>query len=125
MQQSFYFVDTGNCFSLCCPLLYAHFISAHGLFSADIDECERNPLLCRGGTCVNTEGSFHCDCPLGHELSPSQEECLGEFQLRKIIFSWRNGQSLAKVGSQESLNQINALLNKLVLLLYIKNLIFK
>ncbi|RMC01268.1 hypothetical protein DUI87_22217 [Hirundo rustica rustica] len=42
----------------------------------DIDECERNPLLCRGGTCVNTEGSFRCDCPLGHELSPSQEECL-------------------------------------------------
>ncbi|KAF2981348.1 hypothetical protein EK904_013603 [Melospiza melodia maxima] len=56
----------------------------------DIDECERDPLLCRGGACVNTEGSFRCDCPLGHELSPSQEECLGEFQLRKIIFSWRS-----------------------------------
>lgn len=56
---------------------------------------------------MNTEGSFRCDCPLGHELSPSQEECLGEFQLRKIIFSLRNGQSLAKVGSQESLKQID------------------
>ncbi|KAJ7410447.1 fibrillin 2 [Pitangus sulphuratus] len=42
----------------------------------DIDECEHNPLLCRGGACVNTEGSFQCDCPMGHELSPSEEECL-------------------------------------------------
>lgn len=48
-------------------------------YLSDIDECERNPLLCRGGTCVNTEGSFQCDCPLGHELSPSREDCVGEF----------------------------------------------
>lgn len=57
-------------------------------FFTDIDECERNPLLCRGGTCVNTEGSFQCDCPLGHELSPSREECIGEFQLRIVVFSF-------------------------------------
>lgn len=28
---------------------------------------------------MNTEGSFQCDCPLGHELSPSREDCVGEF----------------------------------------------
>lgn len=28
---------------------------------------------------MNTEGSFQCDCPLGHELSPSREDCIGEF----------------------------------------------
>lgn len=27
---------------------------------------------------MNTEGSFQCDCPLGHELSPSREDCVGE-----------------------------------------------
>lgn len=75
-------------------------------FFADIDECERNPLLCRGGTCVNTEGSFQCDCPPGHELSPSQEECLGEFQLKKIIFSLRNGQSLQRWGPRKVLNKL-------------------
>lgn len=62
-------------------------LTSHDLFS-DIDECERNPLLCRGGMCVNTEGSFQCDCPVGHELSPSREECIGEFPLRVIVFSF-------------------------------------
>ncbi|KAK4816339.1 hypothetical protein QYF61_015653 [Mycteria americana] len=55
----------------------------------DIDECERNPLLCRGGTCVNTEGSFQCDCPLGHELSPSREECIVKWQ-EKITFPYKS-----------------------------------
>lgn len=55
------------------------FNESHVFYLSDIDECERSPLLCRGGTCVNTEGSFQCDCPLGHELSPSREDCVGEF----------------------------------------------
>jgi len=37
---------------------------------------------------VNTEGSFQCDCPLGHELSPSREECIGEFQLGIVVSSF-------------------------------------
>lgn len=47
---------------------------------SDIDECERNPLLCRGGECVNTEGSFLCNCPHGHELTPTGDACVGMFK---------------------------------------------
>lgn len=45
---------------------------------ADIDECQRDPLLCRGGVCLNTEGSYRCECPPGHQLSPNISACIGK-----------------------------------------------
>lgn len=46
--------------------------------SADINECERDPLLCRGGICMNTDGSFECICPPGHELTSEGNTCIGK-----------------------------------------------
>ena len=43
----------------------------------DIDECTRIRSLCRGGRCVNTPGSFRCECPPGHELTPDGRDCKG------------------------------------------------
>ncbi|XP_047227299.1 protein HEG isoform X1 [Girardinichthys multiradiatus] len=33
----------------------------------DLDECEQDPCPA-GSTCVNTNGSFSCECPLGYDL---------------------------------------------------------
>ena len=44
----------------------------------DIDECARDPSLCRGGHCVNSIGSYICECLDGHELSSDGKACKGK-----------------------------------------------
>ena len=45
----------------------------------DINECELYPNLCKGGgLCVNTQGSFRCNCPPGLILDSSGTQCVGK-----------------------------------------------
>ena len=48
----------------------------------DINECELYPNLCKGGgLCVNTQGSFRCNCPPGLILDSSGTQCVGKLYL--------------------------------------------
>lgn len=42
---------------------------------SDIDECEAIPGLCLGGKCINTIGSFECECGPGHRRDLESNEC--------------------------------------------------
>ncbi|RUS90503.1 hypothetical protein EGW08_001771 [Elysia chlorotica] len=42
----------------------------------DIDECEEIQDLCEGGECVNTFGSYRCNCPAGFRLDSRSKRCV-------------------------------------------------
>jgi len=60
------------------------------VWSVDIDECSRDPMLCRGGHCINTVASFVCQCPHGHELVPDGSACKGLWPSLTDVISWRH-----------------------------------
>lgn len=45
----------------------------------DDNECIRVPSPCRGNAqCVNSPGTFECQCPDGYKLGISLRDCIGE-----------------------------------------------
>ena len=53
-------------------------IEGFGSTCTDIDEClEGGCSNVEGATCVNTEGSFECQCNTGYRLSDDGQQCEG------------------------------------------------
>ena len=67
----------------------------------DINECVVDPAICRGGRCVNTDGSFRCECPVGYRLDPSGRECVDSDECASEAGICGNGTCKNVVGSFE------------------------
>ena len=51
----------------------------------DIDECISSPC---GEVCVNTEGSFYCDCSeAGYKVVANSEDCVGEEKIKISVYA--------------------------------------
>ena len=48
------------------------------LITIDINECLNNNGSC-SHDCINTVGSYYCECPTGHHLQPNNHDCEGEY----------------------------------------------
>ncbi|XP_008486532.1 latent-transforming growth factor beta-binding protein 4-like, partial [Diaphorina citri] len=42
----------------------------------EIDECNLMPNMCNHGTCMNTPGSFHCQCNRGFLYDSDTHQCI-------------------------------------------------
>lgn len=62
----------------------------------DANECA-DPVNCINGLCVNTPGSYFCNCPQDFELNPSGVGCVGESMLSS---SWGDLGSVEPAGCQ-------------------------
>ena len=63
-------------------MLLLHLLEIYCYPLADIDECLDNNGFC-GDICVNTDGSFMCQCSSGRVLSTDNRTCEG---FKYIIF---------------------------------------
>lgn len=52
------------------------FAKLDGAECRDVDECALEPELCAGGRCVNTDGSYRCECPRGMHLDEAGHRCV-------------------------------------------------
>lgn len=43
-----------------------------------MNECLDTPGICKNGICINTDGSFRCECPFGYNLDYTGVNCTGE-----------------------------------------------
>uniref|UniRef100_A0A674K3X4 Fibrillin 3 n=1 Tax=Terrapene triunguis TaxID=2587831 RepID=A0A674K3X4_9SAUR len=44
--------------------------------SPDVNECAENLGICINGACINTDGSFRCECPFGYNLDYTGVNCV-------------------------------------------------
>ena len=112
----------GDCLNVCphqsmmdtqpvdCCVLIVTFTTIGCVPVADIDEC-RQRGTCRNGRCVNTQGSFRCECNTGFVLSADGSYCTGMSWVMSPAFCVRselvcdvemcfmvNGENKGKIG---------------------------
>lgn len=56
----------------------------------DIDECQTSGI-CMNGHCINTEGSFRCDCPPGLVVGVDGRVCVGKSDLFLFLYRKTSG----------------------------------
>lgn len=50
----------------------------------DINECLFMPNVCDNGDCINTDGSFRCECHTGFVLDSTGMHCIGNHFVPKL-----------------------------------------
>ncbi|GBP21743.1 Fibrillin-2 [Eumeta japonica] len=79
-----------------CPKGFAKF---DGSTCRDVDECELDRELCAGGKCINTDGSYHCECPHGLTLDSTGNRCV-DTRREYCYMEWSGGRCLQPLATE-------------------------
>lgn len=50
----------------------------------EIDECALMPTMCTHGRCMNTPGSFECQCDRGYVYDEDSHQCIDENECLQV-----------------------------------------
>lgn len=50
----------------------------------EIDECALMPTMCTHGRCMNTPGSFECQCDRGYVYDQDSHQCIDENECLQV-----------------------------------------
>ncbi|XP_076373655.1 fibrillin-1-like isoform X1 [Tachypleus tridentatus] len=62
-------------FRLLCPEGFGYIIFENGVVE-DINECMMDTTRCENGICINTDGSYRCECQEGFKLDDTNNRCV-------------------------------------------------
>ena len=83
----------------------------------DVNECAINPNICKNGRCVNTKGSYKCQCYDGFIESKDGKQCLDRrkgYCFRQLI----NGMCTTSSDDLVKVKSVEPLFNYIMIYLY-------
>ncbi|NXL38984.1 FBN2 protein, partial [Glaucidium brasilianum] len=73
------------------------FARVKGVTCEDVNECDVFPGVCPNGRCVNSRGSFHCECPEGLTLDGTGRVCLADIRMEQCYLKWDEDECIQSV----------------------------
>jgi len=67
-----------------CGLVPGQIMNPITNHSEEIDECALMPTMCTHGHCMNTPGSFECQCERGYIYDQDSHQCIDENECQQV-----------------------------------------
>lgn len=70
-----------------CGLVPGQIMNPITNHTEEIDECALMPTMCTHGRCLNTPGSFECQCEQGYVYDQDSHQCIDENECLQVRYT--------------------------------------